>query len=77
MATVVRMTRAVQACFEPDGVSIWQSNGEGANQEVPHVHIHVFPRWQGDGHFQIYPQKVMDTPMDELQRLADRLRPFV
>ena len=77
MATIVRMTRAVQACFKPDGVNIWQSNGEGANQEVPHVHMHVFARWKGDGHFQIYPQKVTDTPMDELQRLAERLRPFV
>ena len=77
MVTVVRMTRAVQQCFTPDGVNIWQSNGEGANQEVPHVHWQVFPRWKGDRHFQIYPEKVANTPMADLQRLAARLRPFV
>ncbi len=26
-----------------------QLNGKAANQVVPHVHIHIVPRWHGDG----------------------------
>ena len=77
MKTVVAMTRAVQACFRPDGISVWQSNGEGANQEVPHVHFHVFPRWKDDEHVRIYPGTVADARPAELEQLAQRLRAFI
>ncbi len=77
MRSVVAMTRAVTACFQPDGVSVWQSNGEGAAQEVPHVHFHVFPRWKDDGHLRIYPQTVTDACTGDLEQIAERLRPFL
>jgi histidine triad (HIT) family protein len=32
-----------------EGVTIFLSDGKAANQEVDHVHLHVFPRFQGDG----------------------------
>ena len=60
--------------FAPDGVNVWQSNGPGANQEMPHVHIHVFPRWHGDRHFAIYPGPVTDAPRAEIEAIAERLR---
>lgn len=77
MKTVATMTRAVEACFQPDGISVWQSNGAGAAQEVPHVHFHVFPRWKDDGHLRVYPQTVKDTGARDLEQIAERLRPFV
>ncbi|HMK35802.1 MAG TPA: HIT family protein [Desulfomonilaceae bacterium] len=46
---VCRISRAVQAALNPDGINIMQLNGKAANQVVPHLHIHVVPRWQGDG----------------------------
>ena len=33
-----------------DGVNIMQNNGKAAGQEVPHIHVHVIPRFNGDGH---------------------------
>ena len=45
MRTTVNVARAVRDAFHPDGVSLWQSNGRGAHQEVPHFHMHVMPRW--------------------------------
>jgi histidine triad (HIT) family protein len=33
-----------------DGVNIMQNNGKAAGQEVPHIHVHVIPRFQDDGH---------------------------
>ena len=32
-----------------DGVNIVQNNGETAGQTVHHYHIHVIPRYKGDG----------------------------
>lgn len=74
MSTVVTMTRAVTQAISPDGVNVWQSNGEAAGQEVLHVHMHVFPRWTGDGHFRIYPDRAPNTPRSELDALALTLR---
>jgi histidine triad (HIT) family protein len=77
MATVVTMTRAVKQAICPDGVNVWQSNGEAAGQEVPHVHMHVFPRWTGDGHFRIYPDRAANMPRAGLEELALTLRSAV
>jgi len=64
------MTRAVTHAIRPDGVNVWQSNGEAAGQEVPHVHMHVFLRWSGDGHFRIYPDRAPNMPRAGLDALA-------
>lgn len=55
MATVVRITRAVTAAFPNEGLSLWHSIGAGADQEVPHLHIHVHPRLVGDHLLRVYP----------------------
>lgn len=34
--------------YSPDGFNIGINNGEAAGQTVPHVHIHVIPRYEGD-----------------------------
>ncbi|MBW3590127.1 MAG: HIT domain-containing protein [Actinobacteria bacterium] len=74
MAMTVRIARAVKAAFQPEGLHLWQSNGPGAGQEVPHFHMHVMPRWFDDGlirwhpeHGPIYPER------DELDRQAARI----
>jgi diadenosine tetraphosphate (Ap4A) HIT family hydrolase len=32
-----------------DGVNFFLADGAAAGQEVWHVHLHVIPRWKGDG----------------------------
>jgi histidine triad (HIT) family protein len=32
-----------------EGVNLFYADGEAAFQEVFHAHLHVFPRWPGDG----------------------------
>ena len=32
-----------------EGINLLLSDGEAAGQEVPHVHLHVVPRFSGDG----------------------------
>lgn len=38
------VARAVKRAFAPDGITTWSSNERGANQEIPHFHLHVYPR---------------------------------
>ena len=32
-----------------DGLNLLQNNGETAGQTIHHFHIHVIPRYEGDG----------------------------
>jgi diadenosine tetraphosphate (Ap4A) HIT family hydrolase len=47
MAAARRLARALVAAFDPDGVLLYQNNGVGSGQEVPHFHLHVVPRRAG------------------------------
>ena len=74
MRATALVTGAVKRRFQPDGVNVWQSNGEAAGQEVPHVHLHVFPRYADDGHFRIYPGRAPNADRGRLDELAGQLR---
>ena len=56
MRMVARVARAVARCFPADGLSVWHSAGAGADQEVPHLHVHVHPRRVGDDLLRVYPR---------------------
>jgi histidine triad (HIT) family protein len=71
---VARVSRAVRAAFEPDGISIWQSNGAAAGQEVSHLHFHVVPRYEGDGLLRVYPSHAEQPARSELDEHAARIR---
>jgi diadenosine tetraphosphate (Ap4A) HIT family hydrolase len=47
MTAARRVARAMVRAFDPDGVLLYQNNGVGSAQEVPHFHLHVVPRRQG------------------------------
>lgn len=45
-----RIVRALRhSGLRADGVNLWLADGVAAGQEVFHVHLHVVPRYQGDG----------------------------
>jgi histidine triad (HIT) family protein len=48
MISVQRLTRAVTAALNPDGVVVTQFNGAPAGQTVFHLHVHVIPRYVGE-----------------------------
>ena len=35
--------------FKAEGINLFLADGEAAGQEVFHVHLHVLPRFDGDG----------------------------
>jgi histidine triad (HIT) family protein len=47
--TARKVAHAVEKGMSADGVNIMMNNRSGAGQIVHHPHIHVIPRYKGDG----------------------------
>jgi histidine triad (HIT) family protein len=50
IAVVQKVARAQVTALKADGVNVAQANGRAAGQLVPHIHFHVIPRFEADGH---------------------------
>jgi histidine triad (HIT) family protein len=76
MAVAHRIAAAVRASgVRCEGVNLFLADGEAAMQEVPHVHLHVFPRFPGDGFGLRFGPHYRDRPpRAELEQVADALR---
>jgi histidine triad (HIT) family protein len=58
-----------------EGVNLIISDGAAAGQEVPHVHLHIIPRFRGDGHhFRFSPAYYTPKPASELGKNAELIR---
>jgi histidine triad (HIT) family protein len=44
-----RVAAGIRKGLTADGLNLVQANGRAAFQSVPHFHIHLIPRWHGDG----------------------------
>ncbi|KIL04303.1 HIT family protein [Stutzerimonas balearica] len=71
MRVVQQLTRAIVAELAPDGVQIAQFNGAPAGQTVFHIHMHIVPRYAGQG-MAVHAAQKADPA--ELERLQARLR---
>lgn len=49
MILAKKMATAMTAALKCDGFNIVQNNGECAGQTVFHFHMHLIPRYEGDG----------------------------
>ena len=48
MALVTEVKRQLDASHAPDAYNVGFNAGEAAGQTVPHLHVHVIPRYRGD-----------------------------
>jgi histidine triad (HIT) family protein len=70
--SVVRVARAIRDAFAPHGLSVYQANGKVAGQTVFHYHVHLVPRYEGDGMALAWPVK--NPPREKLAEYAERIR---
>jgi ATP adenylyltransferase len=71
--TSLHIASAIRDALAPDGMNIIQSNGEAATQSVPHLHIHLIPRWKNDAMGPIWPDETHYSEAEKDQMLR-RLR---
>ena len=58
-----------------EGVNFFLADGEAAMQEVFHVHLHVFPRYELDGFGLKFPPRYFQKPArEELTEVAEKIK---
>ncbi len=70
--TTAHVARASRAAFGAPGMNLFQANGKEGLQSVFHFHMHVLPRWDGDGMSLVWPAK--NPSREALQGYADKVR---
>ncbi|EMA65710.1 histidine triad (HIT) protein [Halorubrum aidingense JCM 13560] len=74
-AAVTELTPHVQSTVGADGANVGINDGEAAGQEVPHAHVHIIPRFEGDGGAPLHAVggERPDLSDDELDAVADAI----
>ena len=58
-----------------EGINLFMADGRSAGQDVMHVHLHVIPRFRGDGHHLRFSPAYFTLPEpSELVRTAEVIR---
>ncbi|SVB72583.1 uncharacterized protein METZ01_LOCUS225437 [marine metagenome] len=68
---VPKIANAIIKAMNADGFSIAQNNGKAAKQIIPHVHVHIIPRYSSTG-TEWTKRKILNE--DELDELAKKIR---
>ena len=68
---IPKIANAIIKATHADAFSIAQNNGKSAKQIIPHVHIHVIPRYNATGTLWTK-RKIMND--DELSELAKKIK---
>ena len=68
---VPKIINAIIKATGADAISIAQNNGKSAKQIIPHVHIHLIPRYNKTGTLWTK-RKIMSD--DELKQLAEKIK---
>ncbi len=72
--TVTDAVRAVKAAYRPGGVNVGINMGSAAGGSISeHLHVHVVPRWTGDGNFMTAIAEARTLP-EPLSFSAQKLR---
>lgn len=72
-AATLRLAKVINTTLKPDGFNLIQSDGAAATQTVPHLHVHLVPRWADDLVGPIWPAKT-DYTDGELDRVWHVIR---
>lgn len=71
MRLAKKMALQIKDKLQCDGLNLVQNNGEAAGQTVHHFHMHVIPRYEGDG------QKIGWKPGEPTQEELEEIRSLI
>ena len=70
---VTMISESVVGSVNADGFNVGQNNGIAANQIVPHVHVHIIPRFKPDSPDGKWPKRRVAS-YEELLETAKKIR---
>ncbi|MCK4927469.1 MAG: HIT family protein [Candidatus Aenigmarchaeota archaeon] len=73
-ASVQKVAKAVEKALNIQASNIGLNNGRAAGQEVPHVHVHIIPRYEGDNGGAIQSIVQTNPKTDNLEELKEKIR---
>jgi histidine triad (HIT) family protein len=71
MGSVQNVTKKIEKALQPDSITIGINHKE--RHGVPHLHIHLIPRWENDKGI-IIQSVVKNPPKDSREILAEKIR---
>ena len=71
---IPKIINAIIKATKADGFSIAQNNGKAAKQIVPHVHVHIIPRYNATETLWTQRKLMKDV---ELDNLVQKIRSFI
>ena len=75
-STVSFLAKGIVKALDAKGLNIGQNNGRAANQIVPHVHVHIIPRYSYDSTNGRWPSRNLISD-EELEKIAEKIRSFL
>ncbi len=66
------LASGIRRALAPEGLMLLQLNGTAAHQSVPHVHVHLIPRWHQDRLGFDWPLVPGDP--ERIRRVAEEIR---
>ena len=68
---IPKIARAILAAAQADAFSLAQNNGRAAKQIIPHVHVHIIPRYESMG--AVWTKRTIPSS-EELDELAKKIK---
>lgn len=72
-SAVREVNRAVLKGLDADGANVGLNDGKAAGQAIPHTHVHVIPRYSGDGGGSLH-SIIRGEASEELKNVAEELK---
>jgi histidine triad (HIT) family protein len=69
---VKRVAEMLSSKLHPDGITIGMNQGRASGQEVDHLHVHLMPRWRGDGGSSIQ-SVVNNKPKESIEEIRKKI----
>ena len=68
LPSIRRIMNILKDKLNPDGFNVGWNNGSTAGQVVPHLHIHIFPRYEGDDGGSMH--SIINNPQMDVEEVA-------
>lgn len=65
----------IDKSLKPDGFTIGINHGRAAGQAIEHLHIHILPRFWGDGGGSIH-SVVLNKPKESLEEIYNKIKNY-